>query len=105
VRISSGSERFGGVQIRDTRDSLAFDTIGQVSRVSFYINAESPAAGTSFVLSNMRTGWEYASPATQARLGRPVLADYNIEGPTLFSASSIHGGGLHGAPLNFMFYR
>jgi len=105
VRVSSGSERFGGVQIRDTRDSLAFDTIGQVSRVSFYINAESPAAGTSFVLSNIRTGWEYASPATQARLGRPALADYNIEGPTLFSASSIHGGGLHGAPLNFMFYR
>ena len=105
VRVSSGSERFGGVQIRDTRDSLAFDTIGQVARVSFYINAESPAAGTSFVLSNMRTSWEYASAATQARLGRPVLADYNIEAPTLFSAASIHGGGLHGAPLNFMFYR
>jgi hypothetical protein len=104
VRIASTSERFGGIQIVDTQDSLAFDTIGQVARVSFHINSESPSAGTSFVLSNMRTSYEYASAATRARLRLPTLVDYNIEQPTLFSASSIHGNGLHGAPLNFMFY-
>ena len=91
VRISSSQDVIQAA----TDDKLAFDTYGQVARVSIFINTEAPAAGTSFLLTNVRTAEEYAGDT-----GKNV---YSVDRPAIFTAESIHGKGLHGAPLNTLF--
>lgn len=98
VRISSSREStpldlFNLFQ--SITDKLVFDTFGQVARVSVYINTEAPAAGTSFLLTNVRTAEEYSGE-------NPKIA-YSVSSPAIFSQDSIHGGGLHGAPLSTVF--
>ena len=80
---------------QNANDKLAFDTYGQVARVSVFINTEAPAAGTSFLLTNVRTAAEYAGDTD-----RNV---YSVSSPAIFTLGSIHGNGTHGAPLSTLF--
>lgn len=82
-----------GVVDRKLNDNLAFDTYGQVARVSVFINTEAPAAGTSFLLTNVRTKEEYFY----------VSKGYGVTSPSIFTKESVHGNGLHGAPLSSEF--
>mgnify|MGYP006275727185 CR=1 FL=1 len=76
-------------------DKASFNTYGQVARVSVYINTEAPAAGTSFLLTNVMTEQEY--------LGTNPENVYSVTSPAIFSETSVHGNGLHGAPLSTEF--
>jgi len=76
-------------------DKIPYDTFGQVIRVSTYINIEAPAAGTSFLIGNVRTANEYAGSSSKFA--------YNVSSPAIFTQESIHGNGLHGSPLSSAF--
>lgn len=81
IRIKQEAEKFLGAE-----DDLAGPVLACVARVSNVINAEAPAAGTSFTLTHMR--WENTENDELSSLeGHP------------FFGKSIHGGGKHGAPL------
>jgi len=82
VKIQAASEKFIG----PGQDDLAETLVGCVQRVTISINAEAGMAGTTFVLSHVRTEAENRLPRTSA-----------TEHP-LFG-KSIHGGGKHGSPL------
>ena len=98
VRVSSSRE---SVSIdlfnlfQSYSDKLVFDTYGEVARVSIFINTEAPAAGTSFLLTNVRTADEYA--------GADRDIAYSVTSPAIFTQQSVHGDGLHGAPLSTVF--
>jgi len=68
-------------------DTLATNEYGMVARVSHYLSAEGPAAGTSIMLTNMRSESDYAD------------ARFGISKHPLFTSASVFGAGLHGAPL------
>ena len=82
VKIRATSEKFIGLG----QDDLAETIVGCVQRVTIAINAEAGMAGTSFMLSHVRTEGENKLPRTSTP-----------EHP-LFG-KSIHGGGRHGCPL------
>jgi hypothetical protein len=93
VRVSSSQESvLPGITTAARIDNLGFDTFGEVARVSVVINAEAPAASTSFLLTNVRTHDEY--------LGTALSNAYNVDSPGIYTKESIHGRGKHGSPLN-----
>jgi hypothetical protein len=67
-------------------DELATDVVGCVARMTVAINAEAGIAGTTFVLSHLRT-------AAENGVDRTSVAQHPLFG------LAIHGGGRHGAPL------
>lgn len=96
VRISSARESVVLPEEAYTQtDNLGGDTYGQVVRVSVFINADAPAAGTSFLLTNVRTISEF--------LGDNPFNVYSVDSPGIYTKDSIHGNGTHGAPLNSTF--
>jgi hypothetical protein len=93
VRVSSSQESvLPDVNAPARIDNLGFDTFGEVVRVSIVINAEAPAASTSFLLTNIRTHSEY--------LGNNPKDAYNVDRPGIYTKESVHGSGKHGSPLN-----
>ena len=93
VRVSSSQESvLPDVNAPARIDNLGFDTFGEVVRVSIVINAEAPAASTSFLLTNIRTHSEY--------LGNNPKDAYNVDRPGIYTKASVHGSGKHGSPLN-----
>lgn len=82
VRLQATTEKFVG----KGQDDLAFDVYGCVQRVTVLINAESGMAGTTFMLSHVRT-------AAENNLPRTSVAEHPLFG------TAIHGGGKHGSPL------
>lgn len=96
VRVSSARESVILPEEAATQeDNLGGDTYGQVVRVSVFINADAPAAGTSFLLTNVRTLSEF--------LGDNVYNVYSVDSPGIYTKDSIHGNGTHSAPLNSTF--
>ena len=96
VRVSSARESVVLPEEAYTQqDNLGGDTYGEVVRVSVFINADAPAAGTSFLLTNIRTISEF--------LGDNKYNVYNVDSPGIYTKDSIHGNGTHGAPLSSIF--
>jgi hypothetical protein len=96
VRVSSAAESIVLPEEAYTNeDNLGNDIYGEVVRVSVFINADAPAAGTSFLITNVRTIHEY--------LGTNPKNVYNVDSPGIYTKESIHGNGKHGAPLNSNF--
>lgn len=83
VKINTTSERFIGAG----QDQLAVTMYGCVQRVNTTINAEAGLAGTTFLLSHVRTEAENQVDRT------------SVDRHPLFG-QSIHGGGKHGSPLH-----
>jgi len=82
IRIAAKPEIFLGAE-----DSLATDLIGQVSRVTFSIDAEGSKAGTAFRLFNVRTAAENTSDKTSVDghplythsfTGAPLIPEYEF---------------------------
>ncbi len=67
-------------------DTTIFNMYGQVQRVTITLNAEAGMAGTSFLLTHLRSEAENRQTRT------------SVDESPLFG-QSIHGGGKHGAPL------
>lgn len=82
VRIKQKAERFLGGE-----DDLAITLIGCVSRTTITINAEAPAAATSFQLSALRRETPENNDNRTSTTKHPLFGQ------------SIHGNGKHGAPL------
>jgi hypothetical protein len=82
VKINATSEKFLG----RGQDDLAESIYGCVQRVTIGIDAESGMAGTTFVLTHVRTETENTESRT------------SVDEHPLFG-NSIHGGGKHGSPL------
>lgn len=96
VRVSSAKESTVlPEEFYTQEDNLGSDIYGEVVRVSVVINADAPAAGTSFLLTNIRSIHEY--------LGTNPKNVYNVDSPGIYTKDSIHGNGTHGAPLNSTF--
>lgn len=96
VRVSSAKESTVlPEEFYTQEDNLGSDIYGEVVRVSVVINADAPAAGTSFLLTNIRSIHEY--------LGTNPKNVYNVDSPGIYTKDSIHGSGTHGAPLNSTF--
>ena len=96
VRVSSAKESTVlPEEFYTQEDNLGSDIYGEVVRVSVIINADAPAAGTSFLLTNIRSIHEY--------LGTNPKNVYNVDSPGIYTKDSIHGNGTHGAPLNSTF--
>lgn len=77
----------GGAAGSVTGDQLAVTMIGCVSQVTVAINAEAAMAGTTFVLSHLRT-------ATENKSSRTSVTEHPLFG------TAIHGDGKHGCPLS-----
>lgn len=81
VLIKASLEKF-----LQNEDDLAINLYGNVNRVTIAINSESAIAGTTFVLTHLRTEAENADPRTSAA-EHPLFGD------------SIHGNKKYGSPL------
>lgn len=82
IRIRQQAEKFLGGE-----DDLAITVIGCVTRTTITINAEAPAAATTFQLSALRR------EEPENNENRTSVSKHPLFG------QSIHGGGKHGAPL------